>query len=263
MTVLRIIQISDTHLFADRSKQLLGVNTSDSLKSVVELLGSQGGIIDFVIVTGDLSQDYSQASYQNLADHLKPLSVPVYCVAGNHDSPDAMAAVFPRGTVRNDTHIVRNGWQFILLNSHKHGAVEGFLNPSQLNYLQECLRAYPHERAVIAFHHHPVQVGSVWLDKIGLSNAGEFWQVVAQYPNVHSVLFGHVHQEHVQAVNGVTCYSAPSTCVQFRPRQEKFGLEKLNQGYRWLEFHDDGSMETGVSRLADYIGVFDADSRGY
>jgi len=31
---------------------------------------------------------------------------------------------------------------------------------------------------MVCLHHHPVPMGSHWLDDIGLSNANEFWRLV-------------------------------------------------------------------------------------
>lgn len=38
---VRVLQLTDCHLFADESKDLLGVNTSESFKAVVEAVRAQ------------------------------------------------------------------------------------------------------------------------------------------------------------------------------------------------------------------------------
>jgi len=260
---LRIIQISDTHLYADAERDLLGVKTQESFRAVVELLRQNETATQLILLSGDLSQDYTEGSYIRLAEMLKPFQIPVYYVPGNHDDPKMMTHVYPRETFSNHKHVILKNWQIILLNSHVSKSVAGSLDVSQLAYMQHCLQAYPEHRAIIMFHHQPIPVGCEWLDKLGLLNADEFWKIAAHYPNIHTVLFGHVHQEFSAVKNNVHCYSAPSTCIQFKRKQNNFGLEELPPGYRWIDLYDDGRLETAVVRVAHYVGVFDGHAKGY
>lgn len=260
---LRIVQISDIHLFADPGKALLGVKTQDSFQAVRDKVQADENAAQLIILSGDLSQDNSEASYLRLAEMMKPLRVPVYYVPGNHDDPNLMARLFPRDNILNDKQLIIDNWQIILLNSQKPGAVEGLLDTTQLAFLQNCLQSYPEHHAIIAFHHHPFHVGCAWLDNLGLTNADEFWQIVSRYPNVRTVLFGHVHQEHARVMNNIHCYSTPSTCFQFMRNQDHFGLEKLPPGYRWVDLLEDGRVNTGVARVPHYIGIFDENAKGY
>jgi len=262
-TPFKIIQISDTHLYADKTKALLGVNTEDSFQAVLNLLQQENGKMDLILLTGDLAQDGSSQAYKRVADALKPFSVPVYCVPGNHDNAKTMKRVYPYEPISDRRRIVLKQWQIILLNSQLSGAVEGYLESSELSYLEHCLRAHPHHQAMIAFHHQPLPVGSAWLDKIGLKNAKKFWEVIAAYPQVNTVLFGHVHQEFTQIVKGVKCYSAPATCFQFERNNDHFALEKLPPGYRRIYLHEKGEIETSVHRVSEYVGHFDAHCKGY
>ena len=231
---LNIIQISDIHLLADENGELLGVNTQESFQSVIDLLQKGNDTIDMILLTGDLTQDGSEVAYKRLANILKIFNVPIYYVPGNHDNSPLMSHVYPCDGISNDRHIILKNWHLILLDSQKSHAVEGYLDSTQLNYLQHCLQSYPEHHGLIALHHQPVPVGSLWLDDIGLKNAEAFWQIILQYPNVKTILFGHVHQAFKQIVNGINCLGVPSTCIQFKPKQDYFGLEKLPPGYRFI-----------------------------
>lgn len=261
---LYILQISDTHLFKNPSDSLLGVKTQDSFQAVLNKIKSDEPKIDFIVHSGDMSQDGSQNSYERVGELFETLNVPIYCVPGNHDDLNVMSQVFPRKNVSLQHVIIPNtSWQLILLNSEKPGAVEGFLTPEELENLRHALEANPEHQAIIMFHHQPIPVGCEWLDNLGLTNANEFWQSISRYNNVNSVFFGHVHQEFEGNKNGIPCYSAPSTCIQFKRKQNHFGLEKLPPGYRWIRLHDNGHLETGVNRIAEYVGVFDERAKGY
>ena len=59
-----LVQLSDSHLFAEADGSLLGMNTRDSLQRVIGLVREQQPQIDLVLATGDLSQDGTLESYQ-------------------------------------------------------------------------------------------------------------------------------------------------------------------------------------------------------
>lgn len=259
----RIVQISDMHLFADKSRSLLGVKTFDSLSALVHLLKTDATPPDAILLSGDLSQDNSEESYHHIVDVFKEFPIPIYCFPGNHDDGKFMVRFFPRGNISYLQQILFDNWQFILLNSQKDGAVEGFLADDQLALMEECLRNYPKHHAIIAFHHHPIQVGNEWLDRLGLQNAETFWEILKQYPSVNYVLFGHVHQVFEGKKNGINLYSTPSTCIQFKPNIPHFALDPLPPGYRWIDLKPNGELVTGITRCAEYIGQFENDAKGY
>ena len=59
---INILQITDTHLFAQPKVRLLGLNTADSFNAVVNAIIRQNLKFDFIVHTGDVSQDYSPES---------------------------------------------------------------------------------------------------------------------------------------------------------------------------------------------------------
>lgn len=259
---INIIQISDLHLMADPAGALLGVTTQDSCQAVIDLI-KQEEKPDFILLSGDLSQDGSKEAYRRLAEMLGSFQVPVYCIPGNHDDINNMRAVYPLTPIVLDKQIMAGDWQIILLNSQKAGAVEGYLAASELDFMEHCLQSYPTLHAMVVFHHHPYPVGAAWLDNLGVKNADEFWQRVSSYPMVKAVLCGHVHQESMRVMHGIPAYSPPSTCIQFKRHQDHFGLEHLPPGYRWVQLHADGRIETAVKRVNAYVGVFDESAKGY
>ncbi len=260
---MRIVQISDTHLYADKQEELLGVKTFESFLAVVNLLKADKNKPDMIILTGDISQDNSEQAYRHVADILKEFKVPVYFVLGNHDDSDVIKRLFPLDNISDLKNIIVDRWNLILLDSQLPGYVKGHLDKSQLDYMQTCLEKYPDHHAIVMFHHQPIPVGSAWLDQYILTNADEFWRLIKKCPQLKTIFFGHVHQVHESQKQGVKCYSAPSTCIQFMRNKDDFSLENLNPGYRWIELSQDGELKTGVCRVPHYIGTFQADAKGY
>ncbi len=97
---VRILQITDTHLFAEKHETLLGVNTG-KLPAVLEAIRAQQYEYDLIVATGDLAQDQSAAAYQHFAEGIASFRAPCVWLPGNHDFQPAMysalqEAGFPR-----------------------------------------------------------------------------------------------------------------------------------------------------------------------
>lgn len=258
---INIVQISDPHLFGDAQGCMYGLNTLQSLQAVVADVAQHR--FDLGVVTGDLSQDLAQAGYQRLREVLQGLGMPLHLIPGNHDDWSLIKAEFQQGAISCAKQVVLGQWQIILLNTQAEGEVGGFLGEQELNWLEQCLAGDAAPYAVVCIHHHPVDVGSRWLDQIGLSNSDKLFEVLAAYPQVKALLWGHVHQEFDECRAGLRLLSCPSTCIQFKPGSDRFELDLQPPGYRWLRLYDDGSVETGVKRLEKTPGQIDASQKGY
>lgn len=250
-------------MFADHDEELLGVNTQKSFLAVLEHIKRHESDIDFILHSGDISQDGSPESYQYLAEQMQQFDCPVYFVPGNHDYPTHLAKSYPLDPVSTDKHIVLDDWQLILLDSQIPGSVPGELKTSQFLFIEECLTTHPDHEAIIVFHHQPVPINTQWLDPLGVQNKDTLWNFLANYPIVTKVLFGHIHQHVEQKVNKVDVYSVPSTCIQFKPDVVEFALDHIPQGYRVVTLGAKGEFKTEVKRLPSYIGNFDEDATGY
>ena len=87
---VRILQITDTHLFAEKHETLLGVNTWESYQAVLDAIHAEKRPCDLIVATGDLAQDQSSAAYQHFAEGIASFSVPCVWLPGNHDFQPAM-----------------------------------------------------------------------------------------------------------------------------------------------------------------------------
>ena len=246
---VRIIQITDTHLFADPSELFDGINTQASLMQVVELMRSAHWPADFVLATGDLVHDPEPATYRRLQEILESLGVPVYCIPGNHDDPDVMREWLPSERVRLASSVLTDRWQVILLNTQVPEMHGGTLSEQELATLDECLHYHPDHHALVCLHHPPVSIDSPWMDAMSLTNADRFFAVLDRHPQVRCVLWGHIHQEFDDRRKNVRLLATPSTCVQFTPRAKQHERDDKKPGYRWLVLNPDGSLETGINRL--------------
>lgn len=73
------------------------------------------------------------------------------------------------------------------------------------------------------------------------------------------------HRRRIARVLGYrgTREAAPSTCVQFKPRQAEFTLDDLPPGFRWFELYPDGHIVSAVGRAGARPRGVDLLSAGY
>ena len=257
----RLVQVTDTHLYADTSHVLVGMNCEEGLSDVISLIRSKEPVIAGVLLTGDASQDNSTASYQRLHRTLATLGARQYWIPGNHDELRAMQKALSADNRCFEKAIRFGKWLVLMLASNVVGAVHGMLKKGELEFLDEQLRSTDAEHVLVCLHHNPVPVKAAWLQQHALKNPEALFAVLDRYPAVRAVLFGHIHHELKRSRNGVMYYGSPSTCIQFHPTQEDFALDHRNPGYRWLELHADGSLMTGVHRVrhkrysVDFSGI--------
>ncbi|MDR9829486.1 3',5'-cyclic-AMP phosphodiesterase [Vibrio sp. FNV 38] len=264
LDVIKLLQITDTHLFSEEEGALLNVNTRDSFNAVVEMIQSEGVSFDAIVATGDISQDHSAASYQRFLDGITPLKKPCLWLPGNHDYQPNMGEVLPSQQVLAIEHsLLGKHWQVIVLDSQVVGKPHGRLSDQQLDLLDRKLSEHAERHTLVLLHHHPILVGSAWLDQHTLKDSEDFWTVVEKHTNVKVILCGHVHQDFDHKRGDVRVMATPSTCVQFKPRSTDFALDNQAPGWRELELHASGRLETRVRRLNSTQFMPDFASGGY
>ena len=257
-----LVQLSDSHLFAEADGRLLGMDTRDSLQRVIDLVLAEQPRIDLLLATGDLSQDASTASYKRFRDMTAAIPAPARWLPGNHDEARVMQQLC-QGSDLLEAVVDLGGWRIILLDSSISGAVPGHLADDQLALLERALAEAGERHVLVSFHHHPLPIGCRWLEPIGVRNPQPMFAILDRYPQVRALLWGHIHQEFDQQRNGVRLLASPSTCVQFAPGSEEFQVDHEAPGYRWLRLFDDGRLETGVSRVSGIDFEIDYSIKGY
>ncbi|MCU7915579.1 MAG: 3',5'-cyclic-AMP phosphodiesterase [Candidatus Thiodiazotropha sp. (ex Gloverina cf. vestifex)] len=260
---LKVLQLTDSHLYADPSRCLLGINTLETFDQVLAQALHEQGTPDLLLATGDLVHDASDTGYKRLLGRLKLTGIPTYCLPGNHDLPHKMRQVLNQDNVHTLPSVRANGWSLIFLDSTIPGNESGNLDKKQMEMLQLLLEAHTDKHTLICMHHHPLPIGSRWMDTMTLKNPDQFFNLVGQHPQVKAVLCGHIHQEFQGEHNGVKLLGTPSTCVQFIAGQDDFGIDARPPGYRWLTLQLNGEIETGLGLLPEIPSGLDLASMGY
>jgi 3',5'-cyclic-AMP phosphodiesterase len=252
-SIIRILQITDLHLFEDERKSLLGIKTYETLQAVISNIKNESAVIkpDVVVISGDISQDYSSKSYEVAQSVMSYFNCPIFAIPGNHDDPHLFASILckDKNISCSEKKVICGAWRVLLLNTQSPGDVFGFLANTEIDFLKQELEADQITPTLIFLHHHVLYVGSMWLDKIRLLNASIFLDIIAKYSNIYAVSCGHIHQEFATIYSGVSFLASPSTCLQFAQNSEIFKLDVLMPGYRWFELYSDKTFKTKVTRI--------------
>lgn len=243
---IRLLQLSDPHLHTDPHGTQHGVETLAALRAVLAHAQCQHAGVDALLLSGDIV-DEEPPAYAHLLELLGNRERPVYCLPGNHDDVAQMRATLQQPPFQVCGHADLGSWRLILLDSVLPGQPGGHLADSELARLERLLvDSAAQQHVLIALHHHPVNMGSPWLDRIGVDNAMDFFGVIDRFAHVRAVVWGHVHQSFDARRKGVRLLATPSTCVQFLPLATGFTLDRRPPAYRRLTLRADGTVDTQV-----------------
>jgi Icc protein len=246
MSVVRLFQFSDPHLYASENESLRGIETLSALKAtLMQAQASAAWPPEAILVTGDIVQD-DPGGYAHFRRMFGTLGLPVLCLPGNHDEPAALRRELSHPPFTVGGYVDFGRWRVVLLDSCIPGSASGRISKEGLSQLDEALRTAEGRHCLVSLHHHPVPMSSQWLDQVGLENASEFLSHIDRHRNVRAIVWGHVHQAYEGLRRDVRLLATPSTCAQFLPHANEFAVDRRPPAYRTLELKPDGSLLTEV-----------------
>jgi 3',5'-cyclic-AMP phosphodiesterase len=261
---LRILHLSDTHLFGDGSLHYGVVDTLAALHRVLER-ASEISAIDVVVASGDLSDDGSEASYRLVRDAIEPWAAQrgaaVVYAMGNHDLPDAFESVLG---AREGVTTVR-GFRIVHLDSAVPGFGYGELGAAQCDRLRATLREPARNGTIVVVHHPPVPAISTLLSRLELQHPNALLDVCAD-ADVRLILCGHYHHSLVTQAAGIPVVVAPgitNTADALAPVDTERAT--VGSGFALIEL-----PETGAPRITfvtapsadDGVELFNLDAAG-
>lgn len=241
---LRILHVTDPHLFAEAESSLRGTVTDDTLANVLADYQRSGWTADLIAMTGDVIQDDTAAAYDRFIQHFAPLGLPVYCVPGNHDVRSFMRDALANPPFHYCASTQIGNWLLTGIDSCLKDEAGGYISDAELGRLESILAETTAEHIAICLHHPPLPMGSKWLDQVGLKNATEFLNLIARSGKVRAAFFGHVHQAVDEQYESIKIIGTPSTCRQFKPGSDEFALDEKPPAYRRVELSGDGRVDS-------------------
>lgn len=242
--MLRVLHLTDPHLFADPDGALRGAVTRSTLSNVLAHYKAGSWQADLVVVTGDLIQDDSVDAYEHFRQLLTRLQMPVYCLPGNHDVRALMQQALAGPPFYYCESVERDGWLIACVDSCVTDDAGGSVIEAEFQRLERQIAATSAANVMVCLHHPPVRMGSKWLDTVGLDNGDEFLQRISASGKVRLAIFGHVHQQYEADHSGVRIIATPSTCRQFAIGSDEFAVDDNPPAYRRINLHADGRFES-------------------
>ncbi|MFP3466685.1 metallophosphoesterase [Leifsonia sp. SIMBA_070] len=188
---LRILHLSDTHLFGDGR---LHYGIVDTLAGLDRVLARAATLreLDVVVASGDLSDDGTAASYRRLQSTLEPWAAErgaaiVYAM-GNHDLRDGFEEVLGARETVTDVR----GFRIVTVDTSVPLAGYGRIDAEQLDRLREVLAAPAEHGTVVVLHHPPVPPTTVLFEPLRFVDPQPLIDVCAD-GDVRLILAGHYH----------------------------------------------------------------------
>jgi len=240
---MRFAHVSDFHFTS--TPQASPVIRNDVVEAIGKLLADLHSIedyLDFIAITGDLTELGDSDSYRKIKVALDHFKVPVYMVPGNHDAREPFRQVlsasnlFPKsGPI--DFHIDTGGVQIIALDTLIEGELTGRLSQDQITWLEDKLIADHHAHTVVVMHHPPFATGLKEFDDIcALDGHEKFSELIDNADSNVTVLCGHVHRPYQALWKGANCYIAGSPAFQIGG-ENPFGecvLDMVDEPFSYL-----------------------------
>ena len=186
---IRFAWLSDTHVGAGAGAEDLRAAVRD-INLVPE--------IDFIIVSGDITEIGSNAELELAKAILDSLNRPYHIIPGNHDTKwsESGCTKFPELWGSDKFNFEFEGYRFIGMHQGPLMRMgDGHFAPEDLRWLDSVLTTLPDKNQPLIFvTHYPIDAS--------VANWYEFLDRVKKY-NAQVILFGHGHRNKIYDLEGV------------------------------------------------------------
>ena len=244
-----LIQITDLHISQDKEECKHDCKPYERLAAVLERIEDKYSDKCNLVITGDLSSDFTEKSYENIRGLLKQFAFDVSILPGNHDDLRMMEKICDNQITLKPFICNEGPFSIFNFDTHIQDNVKGYLNEREIKNLADYLLG--NKSKIIIFTHHPIiKVDSEWIDMNITKNNNILIQLMLSHNETSFYIFsGHVHQEFYKRISNIEFYTSPSTCYQFKAKSKEFHIdEELGNGYRVISLRDN-TLNTNVVRL--------------
>jgi 3',5'-cyclic AMP phosphodiesterase CpdA len=214
VTPFSFIQLSDTHVGFEGPPNPLG---TQAFERAVEWINQLPQRPDLVLFTGDLTHDTEDRDeharrmklFQKISRRLTVAKIKH--VPGEHDAGLDGAALYRDIFGETFYSFDHRGIHFIALDNVSHG--KPTVGPEQLTWLKKDLARFPTTAPIVVFTHRPLfDLKPEW--EWFTSDGDAVMNLLTPYENV-TVLYGHIHRQHVQESAHAKHYAARSLIFAF------------------------------------------------
>lgn len=224
-----IAQLTDIHIGFDKDAEPEELNRI-RLRAVLDRLAAAPHTLDFVVLSGDLTDHGEDESFGTIVDALKGLSCPILPLVGNHDERGALRRAFPGLPPTEDEflHYVveRDGLRIVCLDTLEPGRHGGAFCHRRRDWLRSRLEESGDSPCVVFMHHPPIVSGIDWMDPAPDEEwIANFAEAIAGHEHaIRAIHCGHLHRRVTARFRGIplgiTPSVAPLVALDLRPIDE-------------------------------------------
>ena len=232
--MLRIAHISDTHITGGEAYK------SYAYDLIVNEVNR--GNFDFVIHTGDITNQGLREEYERASYELKKIQKPLVVLPGNHDVRNVGYELFEEFIgPRNGVFEFKDG-VVIWVDSTIPDLSDGRIGGRKFRWLKERLEEYSDRKfKIVAAHHHLVPLPNTGRERNVLFNAGDVLDLLLRH-DVTLYTCGHKHVPNVYRVEDLVVDNAGCTSCRKTRRGDV-------NSYNIITLHDDGRIEVKIRRV--------------
>ena len=242
---MKFIHLTDTHILGKEKPSLYGLNPDLMLKKAIKSIEAMHKDAEFIVITGDISNNGKNLSYKKLKTIVKKSKIRILPILGNHDCRENFIYYFPKLEESGFIQYVRviDNKAFIFLDTLSTDNAYGELCDIRLDWLKVQLEKFKNNHIYIFMHHHPVECGLYRMDHYAnFKSADIFWDLLSGYSNIKHITFGHIHGIQHSAKGCISMHSTKSTTFQvaYLPTEKNEYLTNEEPTYAIVTINDDG-----------------------
>ncbi len=179
--------------------------------------------VQFVFVSGDLTEGGDRKSITKAKELLDELRVPYFAVPGNHETKWSESGVMDFSRIFGGDRFRYDYGDFVFLGFNSGPIIrmmDGHVGMQDIIWLENELNAIDKDKRIVVITHYPLQHGDV-------DNWYEVTDLLRKY-NVKAVLGGHYHQNKLTDYDGIPAFINRSN---LRGKQDAggFSIYKITQ----------------------------------
>lgn len=217
---MRFAHLSDLHLSQTPVPGVLA-EAEAIVEQIVQDVRRISTILDFVVVSGDMTDDAHAASFMKFETMLATIGLPVYIVPGNHDGPASYhqyrsrSETFAKWDITNRV-VPMQDVRLLGIDTCIEGAPTGRIDAAAMALVEREVARPMAPPLVVVMHHPPTPPGLEDFDVVAqLDGSDALLDLLARTEMPATILSGHVHRTYQARSNGTSCFVAGSPTSAF------------------------------------------------
>jgi 3',5'-cyclic AMP phosphodiesterase CpdA len=253
---MRIIQLSDLHVKANRAFAFNAADSATALEKTVAHLSAMQPMPDCVVISGDLAEHGEAGAYELVTEMLAGLDAPVYVLPGNHDNRENLLRILgaycptdPEAAPHICYAVPCGHVRLVIIDSSRPDAHSGRLHAPVARWLEKTLAENRNTPALVFAHHPPFLSGMGLMDE-PYDRSEELARILRGSPGARYCC-GHLHRGLATVWEGIPAVVCPPVVMHIKLDLSPQGGDVFSLGAPGYLLHHvyGGSINTHFCRV--------------